>query len=258
MKSSKMHEELTVAGKWSRFVVVFAASATALTIIFALFTVFFDQAVLVRRGTIFRVPGGKKLVALTFDDGPSPVWTPQILRELKNTNVHATFFMIGEHAARYPEIARQVAAEGHEVGNHTYNHRTLIPLSPQQLQNELETGERAIFAATGIHPQYFRPPKAWVTDAEKQKIKAMGYTIVLWSLNSKDWVTFDDKYIVNYIVRHIKPGDILLFHDSGGVFVAEGGDRSETVKAIPRLVERLRSEGYEFVTVSQLIAAEAK
>jgi peptidoglycan/xylan/chitin deacetylase (PgdA/CDA1 family) len=88
---------------------------------------------------------------------------------------------------------------------------------------------------------------------EKDKINQMGYKIVLWSLNSKDWVTFDDKYIVNYLERRIQPGDIILFHDSGGVFGTEGGNREETVKTIGLLAERLRKQGYEFVTVSQLL-----
>lgn len=81
----------------------------------------------------------------------------------------------------------------------------------------------------------------------------MGYEVVLWTLNSKDWVTFDDKYIVSYIVKHIRPGDIILFHDSGGVFSTEGGDRHETVKTIPLLVKELRKQGYHFCTVSELI-----
>ena len=83
----------------------------------------------------------------------------------------------------------------------------------------------------------------------------MGYHVVLWSLNSKDWVTFDDKYIVQYILRRVKNGDILLFHDSGGVFRAEGGNRSETVSAIPRLVEKLQERGFQFVTVNELLAS---
>jgi peptidoglycan-N-acetylglucosamine deacetylase len=241
-----------------RLTSVLLASGAALSIILVAFTVFFDEAVLVRKGTIFRGTSGKKLVCLTFDDGPSPVWTPRILEELKTAGVKATFFMIGEHVVKYPDIAQRVAAEGHEIGNHTYHHKTLVPCSLEMLQKETEDAEQAIFAATGTHTRYFRPPKAWLTGAGKRKIQEMGYTVVLWTLNSKDWVTFDDRYIIRYIVRHIQPGDILLFHDSGGVFFDDGGDRAETVKTIPRLIERLRKEGYEFVTVSQLLAAEGK
>ena len=218
-----------------------------------LFCVFFDEAVLVRKGTIFHYPRNDKVVALTFDDGPSPIWTPKILDELKKVNIKATFFMLGEHVAKYPEVARRVAEEGHEIGNHTYDHHVLLYYKLEELEKEIKDAERIIQKVTGKTTRYFRPPKAWLTAQEKKKISELGYKVILWSLNSKDWVTFDDKYIVKYIVRHIKPGDIILFHDSGGVFSTEGGDRHETVKTIPRLVEALTKKGYRFVTISELL-----
>lgn len=223
-----------------------------------LFTVFFDQAVIVRRDTIYRVPSKEKVVALTFDDGPSPVWTPQILAVLKLANVQATFFMIGEHAQEYPEIARSVAEEGHEIGNHTYDHHGVFYYKPEELSKEVEEAEKIIKSVTGIETKYFRPPKAWLTRQEKKQLKSMGYETVLWSLNSKDWVTFDDRYIVKYILHHIQPGDILLFHDSGGVFKPEGGNRKETIKAVRLLIEKLKERGYRFVTISQLLGLEVK
>jgi len=218
-----------------------------------LFCIFFDEAVLVRKDTIFNFVHHDKVVAMTFDDGPSPVWTPKILDELKKANIKATFFMLGEHVARYPEIARRVAQEGHEIGNHTYDHHVLLYYKAGELEKELKDTERTIQKATGQSTRYFRPPKSWLTAQEKKEIEGLGYKIVLWSLNSKDWVTFDDKYIVKYIVRNVKPGDILLFHDSGGVFGIEGGDRHETVKAIPRLVDTLAKKGYRFVTLTELL-----
>jgi len=218
-----------------------------------LFTIFFDQAVLVRKGTFFKKACFSKLVALTFDDGPSDVWTPKILDELKKANVRATFFMTGVHAEKYSSIARRVADEGHEIGNHSFDHHVLLSYTPVQLKKEIRQGEEAIRNATGKTTEYFRPPKAWITNEEKREIKRMGYTVVLWDLNSKDWVTFDDKYIMKYILRHIRAGDIILFHDSGGVFSTEGGDRSETVKTIPRLVEKLKEKGYKFVTITELL-----
>jgi len=222
----------------------------------AAFSTFFDEAFLVRKDTIFRIDCPKKVVALTFDDGPSPIWTPQILNELKKAGVKATFFMVGEHIERYPEIAKRVAEEGHEIENHSYDHHVLIYYKTDELEKEIKYTDRAIKNVTGQTSSYFRPPKAWLTASEKEKIKAMGYKIILWSLNSKDWVTFDDKYIVKYILRRIKSGDIILFHDSGGVFTTEGGDRHETVRTIPRLVENLREKGYKFVTVSELLDME--
>ncbi|MDD5618321.1 MAG: polysaccharide deacetylase family protein [Candidatus Omnitrophica bacterium] len=230
-------------------VIVLAIAAFAV----ALFTVFFDQAVLVRKGTIYRVGGLNKVVALTFDDGPSPEWTPKILDELKKAGIKATFFMLGENVARYPEIARRVAEEGHEIENHTYDHRVLIYYKLDELEKEVKEAEAIIKSVTGQTTRYFRPPKAWLTGAEKKKLKEMGYGIVLWTLNSKDWVNFHDKQITSYILRNIMPGDIILFHDSGGVFTTEGGDRSQTVKTIPRLVRKLREKGYSFVTIDELI-----
>jgi len=222
-------------------------------LIVAVFTIFFDQAVLVRKDTLYRVPIEEKVVALTFDDGPSPVWTPQILDKLKKENVKATFFLLGEHVQKYPQVARRIVAEGHEVGNHSLSHHVLIAYKKQELQKEIRDAEKVIKDITGKTTKYFRPPKAWLTKREKKKVKEMGYEVVLWSLNSKDWVTFDDKYMLSYLMHHIQPGDIILFHDSGGAFSAEGGDRHETVLVIPRLIEKLKERGYRFVTVSELI-----
>jgi peptidoglycan/xylan/chitin deacetylase (PgdA/CDA1 family) len=125
-----------------------------------------------------------------------------------------------------------------------------------ELKQEINDTEKVIKDVAGRTTKYFRPPKAWLTGAEKQKIKEMGYDIVLWSLNSKDWVTFHDKQITSYLLRHIRPGDIILFHDSGGVFSTEGGDRTQTVKTIPRLVRKLQEKGYRFVTVSELLSGK--
>ncbi len=219
----------------------------------AAFCVFFDEAVIARKNTIYRVNSTDKLVALTFDDGPSPVWTPQILDELNKAGIKATFFMLGDHAEKYPAVAQRVAKEGHEIGNHTYDHHVLIYYKPEELKDEINHAERVIKNVTGVTPKYFRPPKAWLTQKEKVIIDQMGYKVILWSLNSKDWVRFDDKYIIRYILHNIRPGDILLFHDSGGTFTSEGGDRSETVRAIGRLVEKLRERGYRFVTISELL-----
>ncbi len=219
----------------------------------ASFCVFFDQAIFARRGTIFRVKTDQKLVALTFDDGPSPEWTPLILDELKKAGVKATFFMVGHHVKKYSQVARRVAAEGHEIENHGFAHSVTLYYTPQEIEEEIQYTEHVIEQVTGQKTQYFRPPKAWLLPSVKKAIKAMGYKVVLWSLNSKDWVTFDDKYIIRFILRNVRNGDIILFHDSGGVFSREGGDRSETVSTIPLLVEKLKERGYTFVTVKELI-----
>jgi peptidoglycan/xylan/chitin deacetylase (PgdA/CDA1 family) len=234
------------------------ASLLALAaILAAALSVFFDEAVLVRKGTVYHVDNASKIVALTFDDGPSPLWTPQILTELQNAGIKATFFMTGEHVNKYPDVAKAVAQAGHEIANHSYDHHGLLYYTPEELEKTVMDTERAIGTVTGQTNRYFRPPKAWITDREKRQLHNMGYQVILWSLNSKDWVTFDDKFIIKYLLRHITPGDIILFHDSGGVFSTEGGDRHETVKTIPRLARELKARGYEFVTISELLARSA-
>jgi len=238
---------------YKKLIVFLIAALAIIGLAMAVFTIFFDQVVIVRKGTIYHIDESKKVVALTFDDGPSPIWTPKILDELKKADVKATFFMLGEHVGRYPEMARRVAEEGHEIGNHTYSHHVLIYYKMDELEKEIRDAEKAIKNITGQTVRYFRPPKAWLTAEEKRKIEQMGYKIVLWNLNSKDWVTFDDKYIIKYILQHIRPGDIILFHDSGGVFTTEGGDRHETVRTIPKLVEKLKERGYQFVTITELL-----
>lgn len=218
-----------------------------------LFTAFFDQAVIVRRGTIYRIGGTEKIVALTFDDGPSAEWTPQVLDALKLANAKATFFIIGEHVQRHPEVTRRIVEEGHAIGSHTYDHHVLVYYTMEELERELDKNDQVIRKATGVSTKLFRPPKAWLTGREKKKLKEMGYQIILWTLNSKDWVSFNYRTTVKYLTRRVKPGDIILFHDGGGVFTTEGGDRGSTVKVIPLLAGQLKEKGFRFVTVNELL-----
>ncbi len=225
----------------------------AVGVLVTCFCVFFDQAVFTRKGTIYRGKGDRKVVALTFDDGPSPIWTPQILHELKKAGVKGTFFMIGHHVKAYPDVARQVAKEGHLIANHGFAHSVVLYYTPEEIEEEIKYTEMVIREITGVTTRHFRPPKAWMRRPIRDKIRSLGYSVILWSLNSKDWVTFDHRYIVRFIARKVRNGDILLFHDSGGVFHREGGDRSQTVSAIPLLVETLRRQGFEFVAVDELL-----
>jgi len=239
-------------------IIILSVILIAACLLAAVFCIFFDEAVIVRKGTFYRGSPSSKVVALTFDDGPSPVWTPKILDELKRAGIKATFFMLGEHVAKYPDIAKRVAADGHEIENHSWDHHVLIYYKSEELYKQIKDTEKTILDVTGQTTTCFRPPKAWVTDKEKQKLKEMGYQVVLWSLNSKDWVTFDDKYMREYIVRNVRPGDIILFHDSGGVFGVEGGNRDETTRTIYRLTEKLREKGYGFVTIKELLGMDKK
>jgi len=231
--------------------IIFLLAAAGL--ISAFIVIFFDQAVFLRRDTFYLGHVSEKVVALTFDDGPSRKWTPLILEALKTKGVKATFFMIGEHVQKYPEVARQVAFEGHDLGIHTFHHKNMVFVGEDELKKDIEDTQALIKEVTGKQTKLFRPPKAWLTQGEKKRIRRWGFKTVLWNLNSKDWVTFDDKYMLKYLLAHVRPGDILLFHDSGGAFGIEGGNRQETVKAIPVLIDKLHQRGYRFVTVSELL-----
>ncbi len=233
--------------------VQFSLMAGGVIFLIACFCVFFDQAVLTRRGTIYRIRTDQKRIALTFDDGPSPVWTSKILDELKKAGVKATFFMVGHHVQKYPDIARRVAEEGHTIGNHGYAHSVLLYYTPAEIEEEIKYTEHVIRETTGRTTKIFRPPKAWLSKSIKEKIKSMGYDVVLWSLNSKDWVSFNHRDIVRYLIPRVKNGDILLFHDSGNVFTTEGGNRNQTVKSISLLARTLQEKGFEFVSVEELI-----
>ncbi|HBO96697.1 MAG TPA: chitooligosaccharide deacetylase [Candidatus Omnitrophica bacterium] len=217
--------------------------------------VFFDHSVLTRHGTIYRGKTSRKIVALTFDDGPAPVWTPQILDELKKADVKAAFFMVGHHVQKYPDIARRVAREGHTIGNHGYAHSVILYYTPAEIEEEIKYTEHVIREVTGKTTTMFRPPKAWLRDSTKDKIRSMGYEVVLWSLNSKDWVGFPHRWIVRYLAARVRGGDILLFHDSGNIFAREGGDRSQTVRAVALLIKILREKGFSFVTLEEMMHA---
>ena len=221
--------------------------------LFGCFCVFFDQAVLTRQETTYRVRTSKKIAALTFDDGPSPVWTPKILDELKKADIKATFFMVGHHVQKYPDIARRVAREGHGIGNHGYAHSVILYYTPAEIEEEIKYTEHVIREVTGKTTTMFRPPKAWLRDSTKKKIRSMGYDVVLWSLNSKDWVSFPPRWVVRYLAARTRGGDIFLFHDSGNIFMREGGDRSRTVRAVALLIKTLREKGFSFVTLEELI-----
>lgn len=220
------------------------------------FCVFFDQAVLVRRGTIYRIKTKEKKIALTFDDGPSNEWTPQILDALKESDIKATFFMVGYHVKKYPQVARRVAQEGHLIGNHGYAHSVVFYYKPAEIEEEIKYTEAVIREVTGQVTKYFRPPKAWLSPRIKSVIRQMGYEVVLWSLNSKDWVMFNHRKIVRYLVNRVRDGDIILFHDSGNIFSMEGSVRRQTVKAIPLLAAELKKRGYQFVLLDELLRSQ--
>ena len=204
---------------------------------------------------IFRSGDRKSnMVALTFDDGPSAEFTPAILDILKEYGVTATFFMVGSHVEKYPEIAMRIVEEGHEIGNHTYSHRNIPTLSTMDLHKEIIEATSAITAVTGVYPQYVRPPRGMYDGRFRRLANLLGQEIVLWTVSTRDWrygVTADS--IVKTVRNKVKGGDIILFHDSGALITNEGGDRRATVIALPQVIETLQAKGLEIVPLSVLL-----
>lgn len=194
-----------------------------------------------------------KYVALTFDDGPDPVYTSEILDILKEKRVKATFFLVGKNVEDYPQIAQRIAQEGHNIGNHTYSHKSLIPLSNKKTMWEIKEAEKVIEEATGIRTTLFRPPRGIYSKFSRKFLKDERYTIVLWTISAVDWAELTPNSILKNVIKKVEPGTIILLHDSGDLITYKGGDRSATVKALPDIIDNLRSQGYEFVTVEQLI-----
>jgi cellulose synthase/poly-beta-1,6-N-acetylglucosamine synthase-like glycosyltransferase/spore germination protein YaaH/peptidoglycan/xylan/chitin deacetylase (PgdA/CDA1 family) len=203
-------------------------------------------------------------VALSFDDGPDPVWTPKILDILKQYHVHAAFMVIGEEAMDNIGLLKRYIREGHEIGNHTYTHPDISEIPPWQLQGELNSTERLFAAELGIQPLYFRPPYSIDQEpdtndeaAPAYRIQQMGYTIIGDKIDTDDWSEHPRKSpqeITDSVLQQMEQmkklswmrGSVILLHDGGG-------DRSATVAALPLLITTLRAKGYEIVPVSELM-----
>ena len=187
------------------------------------------------------VDDGPKVVALTIDDGPSPVYTPQILAILHRYGITASFSMVGRNAAAFPGIAREVAAAGHMIVNHTWNHANLAAISTVAVQDEISRATDAIHAATGEHPAMFRAPYGvWPAAALRYCARA-GLTPLAWSVDPSDWSRPGVRAIVRDIVADTRTGSIILEHDGGG-------NRSQTVAALKIWLPRLLKAGYQFTT----------
>ena len=188
--------------------------------------------------------GGQRAVALTFDDGPNPDATPLILDALAERGVKATFFILGRHAERWPDLVARVAAEGHSIGNHGFFHRKLHFKSPAYVRNDLELGTRAIERAANVRPRLFRAPHGfrspWVTPIAW----SLGQRTVGWSLGVWDSDRPGVDAIARRTVEGAKPGSILLLHDGDGY--DPEGDRTQTAHAVPLIIDRLHAAGYRF------------
>lgn len=192
------------------------------------------------------VPNEKKQIAVTFDDGPHPILTPRILEILEKYQVRATFFMVGVNVNNYSEAAKAVQEHGHEIGNHTYSHRHLSQMNAAALQSDLAKCEEIIVNVCGRRPCLFRPPEGVVNQSVRRCGAEKDYSLILWSIDTKDWEVKNASKIADTVLKNIQPGDIILLHDYVGT-------QSKTPEALEIILPKLLAQGYEFVTVSELL-----
>jgi len=195
---------------------------------------------------------GAKRLALTYDDGPNDPHTLSLLELLAKHNVKATFFLIGRYVQQFPQIAREIVAAGHVVGNHTFTHPLLIFKSPKEIRVELSDCHRALVDAVGEPSRLFRPPFGGRRPEVLRIARQLGLLPVMWSVTGYDWKAPSAEYIEKKVSSRIRGGDVILLHDGG--HLRTGEDRRHTITATDRLIGRLKEEGYEFVTVPQMMA----
>jgi peptidoglycan-N-acetylglucosamine deacetylase len=198
---------------------------------------------------------GSKKLSLTYDDGPNDPLTLHLLDVLAKHNVRATFFLIGRYVESRPDIAREIAQAGHVIGNHTYTHPNLIFVSALQAKTQIDECERVLAGAVGPHSSLFRPPFGGRRPATLQVVRSLNLLPVMWDVTGWDWNAPPAAYIERRVARQIRGGNVILLHDGG--HKAMGADRSQTVIATDRLIARYRNEGYEFVTVPEMIEEAA-
>ncbi len=191
-----------------------------------------------------RVSTSRKVIALTFDDGP---WntTPQVLEILRANQISATFFMVGKHLQAYPQVAKQVVAEGHAVGNHTWNHR-YGKYSPAAAAAEIQRTNDLLYQVSGARTTLFRPPAGILNNGLASYAQSQKGTVIMWSDDTLDWQSPPPQTITGNVLKNAQTGGIVLLHDGGG-------NRSRTIAALPGIIRELKQQGYEFVTIPQLL-----
>jgi peptidoglycan-N-acetylglucosamine deacetylase len=205
-------------------------------------------------GPVCRGTTSRQQVALTFDDGPHPRFTPEILSLLEAYQAHATFFVLGRHAARYPHLIKELVKSGHEVGNHSFSHLRFPEADRQAWLKELERTELELDLQGCPDCGLFRPPYSDYNQGLLQCLAHLGQRLVLWSVDSADWREPDPLAIAANVLSQVRPGAIVILHDSD-----ETGekDRGPTIEALGLILPALKARGYECVTVSELLASSS-
>lgn len=198
---------------------------------------------------IWDIQTEEKVVALTFDDGPHPKYSAQVLDLLEQYGAKGTFFVVGQLAEKNPHIVHRMYEEGHEIANHTYTHK--LTRSVPKIMQEIEDTNKIIFSITGFTPLLFRPVEGFYTDVMVDEVVKSGYKIVMWSWHqdTEDWKDPGVTKIVDKVLNGVEEGDVVLFHDGGG-------NREQTVAALAKILPELKNQGYEFITITEMIALQ--
>ncbi|MFY9174641.1 MAG: polysaccharide deacetylase family protein [Peptococcia bacterium] len=191
----------------------------------------------------------EKRVALTFDDGPDSVYTPQMLDVLKEHEVKATFFYIGNRAQLFPEVIQRTVQEGHIVGNHSLDHPDIMKLSIEEAKQNVLQAEEALLQEAGYRTALFRSPYGSIDPERIEEIEKLGYKIIAWNVDSLDWKSLSAEQVKYNILENVREGSIILQHSSGG----KEENLSGSVSALGEVITILKNEGYEFVTIPELL-----
>lgn len=195
---------------------------------------------------VFSGPYNKPEIALTFDDGPDPVFTPLILDKLKNYGVKATFFLLGINMETYPEIVRRIAAEGHAIANHTYSHPNLTEVSDEEYHNQVQRTDELIQHLVGYKPKFFRPPYGNINENQLQWATQQGMMVTQWSIDTLDWQGLSAENIADTVITNAFPGSIVLQHNASGVPL------QGSVDALDQFIPQLQATGVRFVTLPEM------
>lgn len=208
-----------------------------------------DWASLYPDEVLLHGPQQVKEVALTFDDGPDTEWTPQILSILRQYGVKATFFCVGRRIQTNPDVFMQMIHDGHEVGNHSWDHSNLSKLTKEQIRQQLVQTNDQVQQLIGVKPATLRPPYGALNQDVVDTALSLNQKIILWNVDSLDWSGLSGDQIAVNVLSNTGPGAIILMHSATG----EGGTLQGTVDGLPRIIERLSQLGYQFKTASALL-----
>lgn len=209
-------------------------------VVIAFMTICLSDVIKIKYESVSASSAEKKKVAITFDDGPNPDYTPDLLKGLKERGVSATFFLLGKEVEKYPELVEQMHAEGHLIGTHSYEHVNLCNLTDEKAIEQVDKTNALIEKITGERPQFIRPPYGcWKKNLDYKT----SMIEVLWDVDPLDWKTGNSDVVVSRVLKNVEEGDIILLHDAS----------ASSVKAALSIIDKLQEDGYLFVTVDEIV-----